>query len=295
MNRPLASLALSAFLVTACHTAQTQATGPQVIVVPPDEMSGAPSIGPATEKTAASPVQPAAPANTPPTGDTIFVSKPATPALRKSAYNECRVDGPYIAMTFDDGPDPKNTPKLLDMLKARGLKATFFVVGTNAAGYPEILQRMVAEGHEIGNHSWSHPSLTKLGSENVRSQMERTSQAVFQATGVRPVVMRPPYGATSVRLNKFFDEQLGMKVILWNVDPLDWRYRNASRVMNQIVQNARPGAIILAHDIHASTVAAMPQTFDALLAKGFKFVTVSELIAMDRPPQVVEKTAPANP
>src|SRR5690606_6580136 len=96
-----------------------------------------------------------------------------------------------------------------------------------------------------------------------------------------PVTIRPPYGATNARLNKVFAEDYGMKSILWSVDPLDWKYRNSSKVYNAIVQKVHPGAIILAHDIHATTVEAMPEVFDTLLAKGYKFVTVSELIAMD--------------
>ena len=175
-------------------------------------------------------------------------------------------------MTFDDGPSPQLTPRLLDILKERGIKATFFVVGQNAAEYPDILRRMASEGHEIANHSWSHPALTKLGAESLRKQIENTNDAIAKVTGKRPVLMRPPYGATSSILNKRLSEEYGLKVILWSVDPLDWRYRNSNRVYNQIVQNTHPGSIILTHDIHATTVAAMPETLDALLAKGYKFV-----------------------
>lgn len=293
MNRPFACLALGALLLAACHTAQTQGTGPQVVVVPADELSRDPSQKPAP---ATSPQEQAAQLNPPPTGDTILVSKPVASApSQKLSYTECNVSGPYIAMTFDDGPEPERTPRLLDMLKERGIKATFYVVGKNAAEYPDILKRMAAEGHEIGNHSWSHPTLTKLSAAGVASQLNQTSDAIEQAIGKRPTTMRPPYGATNTALNRRINTEFGMKVILWSVDPMDWRYRNSTRVMNQIVQNTRPGGIILAHDIHATTVAAMPGTFDTLLAKGYKFVTVSELLAMDKPQQLVEKTAPANP
>jgi peptidoglycan/xylan/chitin deacetylase (PgdA/CDA1 family) len=140
---------------------------------------------------------------------------------------------------------------------------------------------MAAEGHEIGNHSWSHPALTGLGAAGVKSQMEKTNAAIKAATGRDTVVMRPPFGATNAALNKRFAETFGMKVILWSVDPLDWKYRNAARVKSQILANTTPGGIILAHDIHPSTVAAMPGTLDALLAQGYKFATVSELIAME--------------
>lgn len=287
MKRFFTGAFLAAFLA-ACQTAPMQAE-PQVIVVPADEMSRPPSLGPAT--TGQRTVSPA----TTPRGDSLASLPQATQAApSKHSYNSCNVDGPYIAITFDDGPHPSYTPRLLDELKKRGLKATFFMVGQCVAEYPDIVKRMVAEGHEVANHSWSHPALTKLGAEGVRKQMENTNDAIVKACGVKPVVMRPPYGATSAILNRRFAEDFGMKVILWSVDPLDWKYRNANKVYTSIVQNTKPGGIILAHDIHATTVAAMPETFDTLLAKGFKFVTVSELIAMDRPPQLVKKdTAPS--
>lgn len=185
-----------------------------------------------------------------------------------------------VAITFDDGPSATLTPKLLDILKERKVRATFFVVGQNAAEYPDILKRAVAEGHEIGNHSWSHPQLTSLGAAGVKAQIEKTNAAIKAAIGRDPVVMRPPYGATNSRLDKLFAQTYGMKVILWSVDPLDWKYRNADRVKREILSQVGPGGIILVHDIHASSVAAMPGTLDALLASGYKFATVSELLAM---------------
>ena len=181
------------------------------------------------------------------------------------------------------------------MLKERGIKVTFFVVGKNVAEYPDIARRMASEGHEIANHSWSHPALTQLGAEGVRKQIENTNEEVFKTTGKRPVLMRPPYGSTNPSLNKRFNEAYRLKVVLWSVDPLDWKYRNSNRVFNSIVQNAHPGAIILAHDIHATTVAAMPETLDTLLGKGYKFVTVSELISMELSEQLVKQESAQSP
>lgn len=214
-----------------------------------------------------------------------------TPKPRQHSYNSVDVDGPYIAMTFDDGPHPVHTPKLLDMLKARGIRATFYVVGGAVEANPEIARRIVNEGHEIANHTWSHPYLTKLSSDGVRSQIEKTSAAIQKATGVLPTNMRPPYGATNSRLNKRMDEEFGLKVIMWSVDPMDWRYRNSARVANEILTKTQAGGIVLAHDIHATTVAAMPAALDGLRAKGFKFVTVSELLAMEKG----RPTAPPSP
>jgi peptidoglycan-N-acetylglucosamine deacetylase len=200
----------------------------------------------------------------------------------KASYSSCQVDGLYVAMTFDDGPHPTLTSRLLDILKTKGVKATFFLIGQNAAAYPDIVRRIAAEGHEIGNHSWSHPQLTKLNPAALRQELERTSSTISELIGKPIAVMRPPYGATSDYINHWINREFGMKVILWSVDPLDWKYRNSASVEHRILAGARPGAIILSHDIHATTVAAMPDVFDSLLAKGYKFVTVSELIAMDK-------------
>jgi peptidoglycan-N-acetylglucosamine deacetylase len=223
-------------------------------------------------------------------------SAAASDAPEKASYSSCRVDGRYIAMTFDDGPHPVLTPRLLDMLKARGIKATFFLIGQNAAEYPDVVRRIAAEGHEIGNHTWDHPQLTKLNPTALRQEIDKTSTTIAEIVGKAPLVMRPPYGATSAYINHWINREFGMKVILWSVDPLDWKYRNSARVEGQILTGARPGAIILSHDIHATTVAAMPGVFDSLLAKGYKFVTVSELIAMDKPAaQVAQKQPSASP
>ena len=285
MKRLCTGAALVGFALVACQTAQTQSE-PQVIVVPPDEMSRDPSIDPGSvaKPMSSPPSQPpidhaSLPPQTPPA---------LTPSLKYS-YTSCNVEGPYIAITFDDGPSAQLTPRLLDILKERGIRATFFVVGRNVAEYPDIVRRMDSEGHEIANHSWSHPALTQMGTEGLRKQIENTNDAIEKITGKRPSLMRPPYGATSSTLNRRFTEDYRLKVILWSVDPLDWKYRNANRVYSSITQNTQPGSIILAHDIHATTVAAMPSTLDALTAKGYKFVTVSELISRELPAQLVKK------
>jgi peptidoglycan/xylan/chitin deacetylase (PgdA/CDA1 family) len=201
----------------------------------------------------------------------------------KISFSQCHVDGQYVAMTFDDGPHGANTPRLLEMLKQRNIKATFFCVGQCVAEFPEIAKRIVDEGHEIASHSWSHPNLIPMSEANVRDQLERTHQVIKQATGVEPKVFRPPYGNFTQRQRNWANATYGYKIILWDVDPLDWKIRNSAHVESEILKHTVPGSIILSHDIHKSTVDAMPATLDALLAKGYKFVTVSELIAMDKP------------
>ncbi len=207
-------------------------------------------------------------------------SQPSATAPAKITYSSVKVNGPYIAMTFDDGPHATLTPKLLDLLAQKKIKATFFVLGENVQRHPEILKRAVAEGHEIGNHSWSHPNLARLSNEGLRSQLQRTDDVIVQAIGSHPKFMRPPYGELTPRQRQWVNNQFGYKVILWDVDPLDWKEPGPSVVAQRIIRETKPGSIILSHDIHAQTIAAMPETFDALLAKGFKFVTVSQLLSL---------------
>ena len=198
-------------------------------------------------------------------------------------FSSVHVDGPYIAMTFDDGPSATLTPKLLDILATHRIKATFFVIGENVAEHPEIVARAAREGHEIGNHSWSHPNFGKMSDDGVRSQLQRTDDAIKSAIGSRPTLLRPPYGSITAREKRWIHDQFGYEIILWDVDPYDWKRPGPPVVRNRILKETRPGSIVLSHDIHPGTIEAMPSTFDALEAKGFKFVTISELIRMGVP------------
>ena len=207
----------------------------------------------------------------------------ARPAAPQITFNAVHVDGPYIAFTFDDGPSATLTPKLLDLLAAHKIKATFFVVGQNAAEHPEIVARAAREGHEIENHSWSHPNLGKMSDEAVRRELQKTDDAIKAATGARPTMLRPPYGSLTARQKAWIHQTFGYRIIIWDVDPLDWKRPGPAVVTSRILKETRPGSIILTHDIHASTIESLPATFEQLEAKGFKFVTVSELIDLARP------------
>src|SRR5438876_186988 len=224
--------------------------------------------------------------------------KPAATAEPGITFDWVHVDGPCVAMTFDDGPSAKLTPKLLDLLAAHHIKATFFVIGENVAEHPEITARAAREGHEIGNHTWSHPNLGKMSDESARSQLRRTEDAIKNATGQRPTLMRPPYGSISARQKKWINEEFGYKIAMWDVDPFDWKRPGPTVVCNRILKMTRAGSIVLSHDIHPGTIEAMPSTLNQLEAKGFKFVTVSELIDMATPetsrpsPQPREKVPP---
>jgi peptidoglycan/xylan/chitin deacetylase (PgdA/CDA1 family) len=258
-----------------------------------------PNAAPA--KAAPAKTAPAAPTpgeTTPAASETPATATPASTANINSAaakitFSQCHVDGQYIAMTFDDGPHAANTPRLLDMLKQRKIHATFFVIGQNVAEYPDIMKRIKDEGHEIGSHSWSHPQLSVMSEAGVKDQLQKTHDAIIQTTGITPTLMRPPYGAFTARQRAWAHSVWGYKIILWDVDPLDWKVRNAEHVKNEILRQTVPGSIILSHDIHKSTIDAMPETLDTLLGKGYKFVTVSELIAMDRPVVPKPKATPA--
>jgi peptidoglycan/xylan/chitin deacetylase (PgdA/CDA1 family) len=222
---------------------------------------------------------------------------PATARESAITFNSVHVNGPYIAMTFDDGPSAVLTPKLLDLLAAHQIKATFFVIGENVAEHPEIVARAAREGHEIANHSWSHPNFGKMSRESVRSQVQRTDDAIKSATGKRPTLLRPPYGSITEKEKRWIHDEFGYDIILWDVDPLDWKRPGPTVVRSRILKETRPGSIVLSHDIHPGTIEAMPSTLDQLEAKGFKFVTVSELIDMATPEtphpkaQAAEKTA----
>ena len=207
----------------------------------------------------------------------------ATPKEPAITFNSVHVDGPYIAMTFDDGPSAALTPKLLDLLATHHIKATFFVIGENVAEHPEIVARAAREGHEIASHSWSHPNFAKMSQESVRSQLQRTDDAIKSAIGKSPTLLRPPYGSITEREKRWIHDEFGYDIVLWDVDPLDWKRPGPAVVRNRILKETRPGSIVLSHDIHPGTVEAMPSTFDELEAKGFKFVTVSELLAMASP------------
>jgi peptidoglycan/xylan/chitin deacetylase (PgdA/CDA1 family) len=216
----------------------------------------------------------------------------ASPVQPQISFDSVHVDGPYIALTFDDGPSATLTPKLLDLLAKHQMKATFFVIGQNAADNPNILRRAVKEGHEIANHSWSHPNLAKMSDEAVRRELQNTDDAISSAIGKRPTLLRPPYGAISARQKRWIHDDFGYRIIIWDVDPLDWKRPGPSVVTSRILKETHAGSIVLAHDIHPPTIEAMSSTFDQLEQKGFKSVTVSELLSMATPLPPKPATSP---
>lgn len=179
-----------------------------------------------------------------------------------------------IAITFDDGPHPVYTPRLLDGLEKRGVVATFFVTGENAAQYPDIIKRMDKDGHLIGNHTYTHIQLTSANRDKFRSELVKTNEALKQITGKDVTFVRPPYGSW----DKSFETELNMFPVLWNIDPLDWCSNNADCVVRKVESNAEENAIILLHDCYDTSVKAALRIIDDLTAQGYHFVTVDEIL-----------------
>lgn len=207
---------------------------------------------------------------------------PIAPRPGNEADPEVTPGSKVIALTFDDGPSAATTPRLLDILQGRGVKVTFFVLGTMAQRAPGILQREAAEGHEVASHTPYHNQLTNLTPAQVRAEAVEMDRIFTEILGTVPPFTRPPYGS----FNAAVGEALGQPMVLWSIDPRDWADRNASVVCSRVVGAAKDGAIILVHDIHATTVDAVPCIIDTLRAQGYEFLTVSELAAAKDVPLV---------
>ena len=178
-----------------------------------------------------------------------------------------------VALTFDDGPDAKTTPQALDILKKYGVKATFFMLGQNVVSNPDIVKRVKNEGHQIGIHTWDHPVLTKLPMETVKKEIFDTQTAIYNVVGIKPTITRPPYGAINSTIQNAIDQSF----IMWNVDSLDWKTRNTKAIMQE-VSKTQPGSIILMHDIHQTSIDAIPSVIQYLQNNGYTLVTVDELL-----------------
>ncbi|RMI43070.1 polysaccharide deacetylase family protein [Actinomadura harenae] len=193
-----------------------------------------------------------------------------------SARVNCSV-AKCVALTFDDGPGP-DTPRLLDALDRADARATFFVVGANAAAHPQVVRRMAAEGHEIGDHTRCHRDLTRLAPIQVHAEVQQTQDTVRRITGRAPVLLRPPYGASNGVVTDVA-RSLGLVQVLWNADTLDWRDQDPAAVADRAVGGARPGGVILMHDTYGTSVDAVPRIVARLKGEGYTLVTVSDLLA----------------
>lgn len=212
----------------------------------------------------------------------MAASADALAAMTEAGYSVAHGDRarPQIALTFDDGPNPPYTGRILDVLESYGVCATFFCVGLNAGARGDDLQRMTEQGHGVGNHTWSHPFLPDLSATELADQLNRTTDVIEAATGTAPRYFRPPYGSrTPTVIGSLTD--LGARVALWDVDTEDWAMPGPEVIAKTVLHNTEPGSIVLMHDgggDRSQTVAALPAVIEGLLARGLDFVRVDDLV-----------------
>ena len=181
---------------------------------------------------------------------------------------------PKIAITFDDGPSSQCTGRLLDGLKERNVKATFFLIGENAKENPELVKRLDEEGHLIGNHTYHHVEITKVSDEEAKKEILDTNKVITSITGKSVEYMRPPFGLWQRNL----EMEIEVLPVMWTIDPLDWTTENVDEIVNKVVTEAEENDIILLHDCYMSSVEAALRIIDILQERGFEFVTVDELL-----------------
>lgn len=188
-------------------------------------------------------------------------------------------NGKYVALTFDDGPSPDVTPRVLQTLKDHNAKATFFMLGNHVDYYSELTSQIAEAGHEIGNHSRSHPDFSKISPKQMKDEIDYTDKQIKEVTGQSSIYMRPPYGAYNDNFLDYAKEN-NYSVILWSVDSQDWKSKDPKSINTIVQNNVKPGSIVLLHDIHPTTADALPTLMTSLESKGYEFVTVSELLAL---------------
>ena len=197
--------------------------------------------------------------------------------LPADAPAELPAETNYIALTFDDGPNRGTTDRLLDGLRERGASATFFLVGEEAAANLELVKRMKAEGHQIGNHTWSHVRLENALQDTVQQEIRKTEELLTEVLGPSEYWLRPPYGLISPGTEK----EIKTPMVKWSVDPRDWESRDTAKVVKAVLKDAKPNSIVLLHDIYPTSVDAALKIVDTLQKEGYCFVTVEELLRLN--------------
>ncbi|GHO50912.1 polysaccharide deacetylase family protein [Ktedonospora formicarum] len=208
-------------------------------------------------------------------------TKPISPKMKANVFSQGSDAVNEIALTFDDGPSPTYTAQILDILQRYQIKATFFCIGQQVQEFPALVQQEFQDGEIVGNHTWSHPDLTTLSVQDINSQMQMTSNQIKNATGITPVLFRPPYGAIDDKVKEQSDG-LNMTPVLWSIDTTDWQMPGVDAIVNNVVSNVGNGSIILMHDgggDRSQTIAALPRIITALQQRGFRIVTIPELMA----------------
>ncbi|WP_261300716.1 polysaccharide deacetylase family protein [Paenibacillus andongensis] len=203
----------------------------------------------------------------------------------KSLYYAGPEQGKQVALTFDDGPDNHFTSQILDLLKKNNVKATFFIVGEKAKANPEVVKRIVNEGHVIGNHSWDHSNFTKMSTEEMNQQISKTQDELNAIVGFRPTLFRPPYGALN-NAEVMAISSMGLSIIDWSVDTRDWAGTSTQQILKNVKKELKPGGIILQHcaigkkESLSNTVNALEQMIPLLKNEGYTFVTVPTLLSL---------------
>ncbi len=208
----------------------------------------------------------------------IFLS--ITVSAQSIVYSSNVNAGKQIALTFDDGPHPRITPQILEILDEYGIKATFFVIGVNSKNYPNQLKQIVDGGHEIGNHTYSHKILKSMSKEEIEKEILDTETQVEKITNITPNLLRPPCGIYDETLIEIAQEK-DLKVVLWTVDSHDWSHRTVANIVQNVTKNASNGDILLFHDYVSgeyNTPNALRKIIPLLIKQGYEFVTVSELL-----------------
>lgn len=183
----------------------------------------------------------------------------------------------YVALTFDDGPRQGTTDRLLDGLRQRGASATFFLIGSGIAGKEDLVKRMEAEGHQVGNHTWSHVRLQGADPATISKELQATDTLLKDLLGEGSYWLRPPYGL----MTPGTEQAIPVPMVKWSVDPRDWESRNTEQVVRSVLSSVKPNSIILLHDIYETSVEAALQIVDTLQQEGYQFVTVRELLAIN--------------
>jgi peptidoglycan/xylan/chitin deacetylase (PgdA/CDA1 family) len=210
-------------------------------------------------------------------GPTAPVTSQLTPSAEIEFIKHGPLDRHQIALTFDDGPTPGVTERILDELKRRELKATFFMIGQNIVAAPDLARRVLAEGHEIGNHTATHPKLTTLPEAEVEAEIQKTQDIIADRLHYRSAWFRPPYGL--LRQNQAHLLQARkLRIVLWNVDPGDWAQPGEARITGTILSETKPGSIIVCHDCHLQTANSLPAILDGLIERGLMPITLSTLL-----------------
>jgi peptidoglycan/xylan/chitin deacetylase (PgdA/CDA1 family) len=187
-------------------------------------------------------------------------------------------EGRRVALTFDDGPTPGVTDRILDELHRRNLRATFFIIGSKVGAAPDLVRRAFAEGHTVANHSFTHPNLSRLPDAQILDELRKTQDTIADLLNVRPVWFRPPYGGfrgDQVHLAT----SLGLRAVLWSLDPHDWSKPNSESIIQLVSQNVQPGSIVLCHDLHPVTADALPAILDDFERASLAQVNLDQIFA----------------